>query len=64
MRKVRLAVRHIHIQADNSLSMTLQNIEGKNARPADILSNVFEFPEEMIKKALIVKTGATRNSVV
>lgn len=52
------AVTHIRIESPGKLSMTLQGADGKNARPADILSNVFSLSNEMIKRALVIKTGA------
>lgn len=51
------AVQKMAVMSPQKLALTLRNCIGNNVRPIDILSQVFLFDPESIRRALVVKTG-------
>jgi len=57
LKKIDLKDMVVNIKLSDSthLQMTLKSEPGKTIRPGEVLRHVFDFPEEEIKKAKIVK---------
>jgi radical SAM family uncharacterized protein/radical SAM-linked protein len=58
------AVRKMEVLSPQKLELTLQMNIGNNVRPIDILSHVFLFDQETIRRALVVKTGTIFSSAL
>ncbi|MEE8480837.1 MAG: TIGR03936 family radical SAM-associated protein, partial [Desulfobacterales bacterium] len=53
---------NIDLLLPHKLQMTLKSEPGKTIRPFEVITEVFNLPEEIIKQASIVKQGTVRNT--
>lgn len=53
---------NIDLVLPHKLQMTLKSEPGKTIRPFEVMTEVFNLPEEIIKQASIVKQGTVRNT--
>jgi hypothetical protein len=53
---------NIDLVLPHKLQMTLKSEPGKTIRPFEVMTEVFNLPEEIIKQASVVKQGTVRNT--
>lgn len=53
---LKIAVQQINIVSPEQLNLVIRNETGKNVRPADVLSEVFQLSEHEIMRAIVLKS--------